>query len=202
MKPSKRALDYAASAIFCLAMLAGAAARAQTVSTFNFNFTFDYNLSTGGDYGPLQGAFTATGGNGDYVITSINGTLGGYSISLLAPSAFAGNDNTLSYPANPGYFTLGGVSFVANGVDLNLYYYNGVTAITPVNALGYGGVYSGTVTQVGAPAPAPGTGLLSFAGLCVAGLGKRFKPCVAVAKGALRHFSAARSMGRPRGEPA
>src|SRR5271166_3632091 len=92
-------------------------------------------------------------------------------------TAFSGNKYAdsccsgagMTYPSGAGYFTLGGVSFVMNGTDLNFYYYNGQYAITPVNSLGEGGVYTGAVTEAAAPGPIPGTGFLSLASLSLAG---------------------------------
>lgn len=193
---------HAAALLICWMGLGAGASFAQVASTFDFNFSFSYALSAPGDYGPLDGSFTATGGAGNYTITSITGTLGGYNIQLLAPQAFAGNDNLLYYPVNPGYFTLGGVSFVMNGTDLNLYYSEGVYTITPVNALGEGGVYTGTVTMVGAPGPVPGVGLVSFGGLFLSGAAVRFRLCAALAKKAFGSISARLSprLARPAGE--
>ncbi len=162
------------AAIFVIALCEGPAL-AQVVSTFDFDFTFVSSYSGDGGYGSLVGSFTATGGAGSYTITSVQGTLGGQTITLLAPMAFAGNDNALYYPANPGYFTLGGVSFAMKGVDYNLYYYQGLYGITTVDSLNEGAAYTGTVTLDPAPGPIPGAGLMSFVGLGISSLAMRFR---------------------------
>jgi hypothetical protein len=170
--------------------LGGAQSSAQIATTFDVSFNFSYQLTAPGDYGPLRATFSGvSNGGAAYTVTSISGTLGSYNITLLPPGAFAGNDNILTYPSGAGYFTLGGVSFVMNGTDLNFYYYNGQHTITPANSLGAGGVYTGTVTEVGAPGPIPGTGLLSLAGLSLAGFASRFRQCKAVVRRSLNCLS-------------
>jgi hypothetical protein len=72
--------------------------------------------------GPLNfgsGELTTTNG----VITELSGTFDGLAIeSLLAPSAFAGNDNLLLLPAAPWYLTQGGFSFLdSTGAEFNIY---------------------------------------------------------------------------------
>jgi len=167
--------------IVILVGLGGAQSSAQITTAFDVSFNFSYQLTAPGDYGPLRATFSGVSNGGNsYTVTSISGTLGSYNITLLPPGAFAGNDNNLTYPSGAGYFTLGGVSFVMNGTDLNFYYYNGQYAITPVNSLGEGGVYTGTVTVATAPGPIPGTGLLSLAGLSLAGFASRFRRCKTV----------------------
>src|SRR3974390_1105940 len=167
--------------IVILVGLGGAQSSAQITTAFDVSFNFSYQLTAPGDYGPLRATFSGVSNGGNsYTVTSISGTLGSYNITLLPPGAFAGNDNNLTYPSGAGYFTLGGVSFVMNGTDLNFYYNNGQYAITPVNSLGEGGVYPGTVTEATAPGPIPGTGLLSLAGLSLAGFASRFRRCKTV----------------------
>jgi len=178
----------AAWLIVVLGGLAAPPAAAQLVTTFNFDFTFVSNLSPGSNYGSFNGSFSATGGPASYVITSMSATLGGYSTTLLAPGAFASNDNKLTSPANLGYFTLGGVSFVANNVNYNLYY---STSGAPYYAIstglyeGTGAVYAGTVTAAGAPGPVPGAGLWSLGGLCLGGVVTRLRRGVVMGASAL-----------------
>ena len=160
------------------------------VTTFDFTFNFSKSLTPGANYGVLTGSFTATGGPTAYVITAMSGTLGGYSTTLLGVGAFAGNDNALTFPANPGYFTEGGVSFVANNVDYNLYYYQGNYAITPTDALNNGAQYTVKSFTKRVPGPVPGAGLWSFGGLCLGGLATRFRLCVATSAIAFRKLSA------------
>jgi hypothetical protein len=205
MTPFLRTLLYR---LLVLSALLGALgsrpACAQVVTTFNFdfNFTFVSNLSPGSNYGTFSGSFSATGSSAaSYVISSMSQqtTLGNYTATLLSPGTFASNDNTLIFPANSGYFSLGGVSFVANNVDYNLYYSTSGApyyAITTGLYEGTGAVYAGTVTEVGAPGPVPGAGLWSFGGLCVGGAATRYRLCVAMGASALRKlFALSQRMG-------
>jgi len=189
--------------IVCLLGLGSAPALAQLVTTFDFNFTYVSSLTAGVNYGTLTGSFKATGGPASYIITSMSGTLGGHATTLLAPGGFAGNDNALYYPKNPNYFTLGGVSFVANGINLNLYFTgtsgspNNSYVITSVDAVNNGAVYKGTITEVGAPGPVPGAGLWSFGGLCVGGAATRYRLFVAMGVSALANlFALLQRIGR------
>jgi hypothetical protein len=66
-----------------------------------------------------SGELTTTDG----VITELSGTFDGLAIaSLLAPGAFAGNDNLLLIPAAPWYLTTDGFSFLdSTGAEFNIY---------------------------------------------------------------------------------
>jgi hypothetical protein len=66
-----------------------------------------------------SGELTTTNG----VITELSGTFNGLAIAvLLAPGAFAGNDNLLLLPAAPWYLTSGGFSFLDSaGAEFNIY---------------------------------------------------------------------------------
>ena len=209
MSGSRKTLVSGGLLLAVWAGLSGGAAFAQAVTTLNFDFNFVSLMTPDGNYGELKATAAATGGPGLYTLTSMSGTLGGASISMLAPNAFAGNDNTVSFPASTNYFTLGGVSFVANNIDYNLYNTAGATGITTVNALNYGGVYSGSVTLVGAPGPVPGAGLFSLGGLCLGGLASRFKLCMKIGRDLFQKLrfrvfaaalSARRALAHERGE--
>jgi len=187
------------AALVAAALLGSSGASAQLL-TFDFRFSF----VSGADYGTLVGAFTAaqSGTPNVYNIQGINGTLGGSSASLLGQNTFMGNDNILKYPQNPGYFTVGGVSFKVNETPYNLYYYGTIGgkgfdyAITAEGASG-SSVYSGTVVQA-APGPAAGMGLLSFVSLSLAVFAARFRACLDLSKRAFRRaLGPARQAGSP-----
>lgn len=72
--------------------------------TFNGSGTFDVSLITGDEY----------------QINSISGTQNGDSMMLLAPGAFGANDNL--FFSNAPYLDESGVSFIAGGVDYNIYF--------------------------------------------------------------------------------
>ncbi len=82
-------------------------------STFGFTYT---GLGVVG-----TGTFTTsnTAVNGYYTVTGLTGTQDGFRMTLLAPDTFAGNDNLLSLTAP--YLDVHGISFVAGGIDYNLY---------------------------------------------------------------------------------
>jgi hypothetical protein len=87
--------------------------------------TFTLDDSTSHD-NPYPCSTCANGGG--YLVTAITGTINGDAITaLLAPEAFAGNDN-LFYPFTslPGNVAvdLGGISFATAAKQFNLYAYN------------------------------------------------------------------------------
>ncbi len=81
--------------------------------SFSFSITGAYHASGTLTTGPLSG--------GKYLITGISGIQNGQMItSLITPYGFAGNDNFL-YAGSPS-LDFPGFSFVANGIDYNVYY--------------------------------------------------------------------------------
>lgn len=182
---------------------------AQVITTFDFDFSYVSSITPGANYGTLVGSFTATGSAASYVISSMSGTLNGDSVTLLAPGAFGGNDNKLKYSTKSKktpYFDVSGVSFVANGIQLNLYYTGkggspkNSYIVTSTGTLGSGAVYTGTVTKVGAPGPVPGAGLWSFGGLFFGGVATRFRLCAAIGARAWREAIARFKRRRGEGE--
>lgn len=57
--------------------------------------------------------------NGTYYnISSISGEWNGYAVTGLSP--YASSDNTFSPTDSPAYFTFGGVSFLSDGISINI----------------------------------------------------------------------------------
>lgn len=87
----------------------------------SFDWTYQGTLpgSSSGLLNFGSGELTTTDG----VITELSGTFNGLAIAgLLAPGAFAGNDNLLLLPATPWYLTSGGFSFLdSSGAEFNIY---------------------------------------------------------------------------------
>jgi hypothetical protein len=99
-------------ALFVVAVLLMCASGAYADS-FKFSITGADNASGILTTGPLSG--------GTYLIRGISGSQNGHVItSLIAPNGFAANDNIL-YVGSPSLDTPG-FSFVANGIDYNVYY--------------------------------------------------------------------------------
>jgi hypothetical protein len=128
------------AAVFCLAAASPV-----------FASSFVWSYSGGTDSG--SGTFTATpnGHPGQYLITGITGTWDHSSITaLLAPGTCCSspaNDNILYYPASPTFLDLSGVgfSFMAGGVDVNIYYCPGSCNF---GAAGYSVLTSANPSQV------------------------------------------------------
>ena len=102
--------------IFALFALATALAISPVAAAQNYDFSFDSASYSG------SGIVTVTGD----VVTGLTGTfyLDGANVgvmTLLDPSAFASNDNVVAPP--PQFVSENGVSFVAGGVDYNVYYF-------------------------------------------------------------------------------
>jgi len=103
-----------ASAVAAIAAPAGAA-----------TYTFDLTSSGGNGSGTIITATDASAGAS--LVTALQGTFDGGAIALLAPGTYPiytnnpalANDNLFS-AATP-YFTTGGLSFSANGLNYNLY---------------------------------------------------------------------------------
>ncbi|HEY1880001.1 MAG TPA: PEP-CTERM sorting domain-containing protein [Caulobacteraceae bacterium] len=121
---------------------------------------WDFTFAGPGDTG--SGTFTTAGGSSPFTITGITGTVDGNAITaLLAPGVFAVNDNILYSPAP--YLDLNGVSFVANGVDLNLFFLSG-TVYGLENPTFTAIITSFTVTEA-AGSPEPATWAIMLTGL-------------------------------------
>ncbi len=110
------------NAILCFTLL-GLTCLALPAASKADSFDWNYQGTLPGDPSGLlyfgTGELTTTDG----VITELSGTFDGLAISaLLAPGAFAGNDNLLLLPADPWYLTSGGFSFLNSaGAEFNIY---------------------------------------------------------------------------------
>ena len=111
----------------CLAMMASVllAPSALRADSFAFNIS-GLGVSASGakdtEVVTASGTFIATSeGNGEYLVTSMSGTLNGSAITLLSDNSFDENDNL--FITQPGAIEVdgNGISFVANGVDYNLF---------------------------------------------------------------------------------
>ena len=153
-------------------------ATATKADTFSFTITGGYTASGTLTTGPLSG--------GTYQITGISGVQNGQTITgLIGPSGFAGNDNLL-YAGSP-LLDIPGFSFVAGGIDYNVYYDGGPwggsatsyyeTTISGV--LGKQVYFSAVEPPPGVPTPEPSTSLFLGLGLFVVVLAARRKLCVA-----------------------
>lgn len=100
---------------------------------------------------------------GEFLVTDILGGVGGLPASIIAPGGVAGisgkNDNLLFFPANPAFFSLGGLGTSVGGLPTDL----ACNGSNSACAVLYSGITHGVtniaVTPVAVPGPMLGAGL-------------------------------------------
>lgn len=161
------------AALFVVVLL-GLGASAAKADTFSFTISGGYSASGTLTTDPLSG--------GSYLITGISGSQDGDSITSLIPvNGFAANDNLL-YPTPP-LLDIPGFSFVAGGVDYNVYYdgadFGG--SATSYYETTVSGVLGSQVNFSVVPTPEPSTLLLFVVGLVALVLWRRRIPTLKTA---------------------
>ena len=144
-------------ALFVSALL-GLGASAAKADTFDFTISGGHSATGTLTTDPVSG--------GSYLITGISGSQDGSSITGLIPvNGFAANDNLL-YPAPP-LLDLPGFSFVAGGIDYNVYFNGGDFggSATSYYETTVSGVLGSEVNFSVVPTPEPSSLLLFAIGL-------------------------------------
>jgi hypothetical protein len=167
--------------VFCLAIVGLACLVVPNVSLADsFDWTYQGTMLDLGVLSSGSGELNTTDG----VITELSGTFNGLDITaLLAPGAFAGNDNLLQIPPAPLFVTPNGFSFLDSAGDqINIYAVLGTQCIcgpsgcvcVPDNVYGSasddGNFDTGNFTLAPVATPEPGTVSMMFSGLLGLGL--------------------------------
>ncbi len=147
---------------------------AGTQNVFADSASFDFSFSGTGI--SASGMFTATLVSGDeFLVNSISGTQNGFAMTLVAPGAYAGNNNDI-FSSSP-FLTLGGLAFVlSNGsTAFNIYYNPGTASYFECNQTSP--CFNGSGTPINfstSEVPEPGTLMLFGSGLIgLAGVARR-----------------------------
>jgi hypothetical protein len=144
------------SAALGLTLIAGAA----QARVWDFSFT---GTSDSG-----SGQFTTSGASSPFTIIGITGVADGSAITaLIAPNGYSSNDNLLTFPGP--YLDVPGVSFVAGGIDYNLYYDGSEYLIGNSIAQGTVNDGAGDPVSLSVSVPEPATWAFMIAGLFGAG---------------------------------
>jgi PEP-CTERM motif len=138
---------------------------AGTQSMFADSTSFDFSFSGAGISGSGMFTVTMVSGN-EFLVSAISGTQNGLSMTLLAPGAFAQNNNDI-FSSSP-FLTIGGVAFTANGAMYNVYFNPGTAGYFECSSVpclnGTGTPITFSITEVTA-VPEPGTLMLLGSGV-------------------------------------
>jgi hypothetical protein len=145
-----------------------------TQHLFADSVTFDFSFSGAGI--SSSGSFKATLVSGDeFLVTSISGMQNGFTMTLLPPGGYAGNDNEI-FSSGP-FLDGSGLAFVlSNGSgDYNIYYDSSTGIYHECNSTAPCGRGDGTPISFNlAQVPEPGSMMLMGSGLIgLAGMARR-----------------------------